>query len=152
MLQQVADVVLAPAVVTELRAGIGKPGSSVPDVPGVQIWTPADEDMDEVLRSLDAHTGERETIVLGMGGRVPPVIDEGSARRYARERGLRVSSTLAVLVSLHRRGLSTRTVGDDVALLTAIGMYLTDDLRTWTIEQVRLPEPPTLGESDALER
>ena len=137
LLHQVADVVLTPAVVRELRAGTGTPGSSVPDLPWIEIRAPASEDIDEVLHGLRANTGERETVALAQSGTVTAVIDEGPARRYARQRGLSVSSTLALLVGLHQRGLATRTVEEDLTLLDVAGMYLTEELRAWTVGQVR---------------
>jgi predicted nucleic acid-binding protein len=140
VLRQVADVILAPAVVQELRAGVDKPGNRVPDLDWIQIRVPAEGDMDEVLRAMDAHAGEQETVALAMGGTIEPVIDEGPARRYAAERGLPITGTLALLVGLHQRGLATRAVEEDLALLTAGGMYLTEDLKSWTIERVRLGE------------
>ena len=149
MLRQVADVVLAPAVVQELRAGVGKPGSRVPDLAWIEVRVPAEEDMDEVLRAMDAHAGEQETVALAMGGTIEPVIDEGPARRYAAERGLPVTGTLALLIGLHQRGLAARPVEEDLALLTAGGMYLTEDLKAWAVEQVRLAGPPGVGEEDA---
>ena len=78
-----------------------------------------------------------------------PAIDEGAARRYARERGVVTTSTLALLVRLHERGLATRPVEEDLGLLTAGGMYLTEDLKAWAVEQVRLAGPPGAEEGDA---
>ena len=151
-LGEMADVILTPAVVEELRAGAGKPGSRVPDLPWIQVRAPAAGDLDEVRLGLDAGAGERETIALGLRGTVVSVIDERPARHYAAERGVATMGTVALVVRLHERGLAMRTVEEDVALLRASGMYLTDSLEAWAVEQVQLAdrqrdqgrEPPTL--------
>jgi predicted nucleic acid-binding protein len=124
----------------------------VPELPWIQVQAPAEGHVDEVRRALHAQAGELETMALALGGRVVPVIDEGPARRYATERGLQMTSTLALLISLHRRGMVTRTVEEDLDLLIAGGMYFTEDLKAWTVEQARVSRPPGEEEGDVLGR
>jgi predicted nucleic acid-binding protein len=68
----------------------------VPDLPWIQVQVPTASEVEEVVRGLDAHDGEQETLALGLRGTVVPAIDERAARRYARERGVVTTSTLAL--------------------------------------------------------
>jgi predicted nucleic acid-binding protein len=136
-MRELADIVLAPAVVEELRAAPGTPGSGVPDLSWVQVRAPRPIDREDIGFGLAAHSGELETLALGVGGIALPVIDERPARRYAAQRGLSITGTLALLVDLHRSGRASRTVEEDLLLLQAAGMYLAEDLVASVIEQTR---------------
>ncbi|MBV9278804.1 MAG: hypothetical protein JOZ41_01865 [Chloroflexi bacterium] len=93
-----------------------------------------------------------ETLALGVDRTAVPVIDERPATRYAVERGLGTATPLAVLVDLHRRGLATRTVEEDVEALRGAGMYLTEDLIAWTIERAQASGPTGPERRDVLGR
>ncbi len=57
--------------------------------------------------TLNLGAGEREAITLAQTLRADvPLLDDGKARRAARERGLTVTGTLAVLAVAARRGLA----------------------------------------------
>ena len=84
--------------------------------------------------------GETEVIALGLELSCPVVLDDRMARLRARRAGLEITGTLGVLLRLHRLGLVSRGLEDDLELLEAADMRISPELRTVVIEVGRQDE------------
>jgi predicted nucleic acid-binding protein len=81
--------------------------------------------------------GEREVIALGLELSYPVVLDDRKARLHA---GLEITGALGVLLRLHRIGLASRGIEEDLQLLEEAGMRISPDLRMRVIEAGRQDE------------
>lgn len=123
------QVFIPPAVSTELSRGRGRPGTSVPDQPWIEVRAPRPELLAEVRHELAAGAGETEALALALelGGRL--VIDERRARMYANGKGLIHTGVLGVLSAIHARGLAARSPAQDLERLEKSGMHLSKALK-----------------------
>jgi uncharacterized protein len=78
--------------------------------------------------------GEREVIALGLEFSCPVVLDDRKARLRARRAGSEITSTLGILLRLHRIGLASRGIEEDLRMLEEAGMRISPDLRRIVIE------------------
>jgi predicted nucleic acid-binding protein len=83
------------------------------------------------LRSVEGEMtegrGERHAIALELSALI--VLDDKRARNYARRIGVRLTGTLGVLLRLHRKGLASRNLDEDLRLLEGADMRITPELR-----------------------
>ena len=84
--------------------------------------------------------GEREVIALGMELSCAVVLDDRKARLRASRVGLEITGTLGILLRLHRIGLTSRGIEEDLRLLEEAGMRISPDLRSIVIEAGRQDE------------
>ena len=119
-----ADVVIPSAVADEF--------GRVPE--RISIDDPADRTLVRLLQDR-LGAGESEVIALAeeRAGSLA-VLDDGAARREARERGLLLTGTMGVLIRAKRRGYipRVRPLVDD---LVKVGFRLSDTLYKRTLEQ-----------------
>ncbi|HET7272650.1 MAG TPA: hypothetical protein VFI90_16380 [Rubrobacter sp.] len=72
--------------------------------------------------------GEKQAIALELSALV--VLDDKQARNYARRTGVRLTDTLGVfLLRLHRTGLASRDLDEDLRLLERADMSIIPELR-----------------------
>ncbi len=84
--------------------------------------------------------GETEVIALGLELSCPVVLDDRLARLRARRAGLEITGTLGVLLRLHRLGLASRGLEEDLKLLEETDMRISSKLRRAVIEAGRRDE------------
>lgn len=130
-------VFLAVAVASELRAGIGKPGSSAPELSWVALRSAAPQVIELVRNDLAAGAGEVETLALAIELGCTALLDDAQARRYAVRKGVPFTGTLGILRDIHREGLAVRSAQEDLVQLSAAGMYLSDLLKVEFLKNVR---------------
>lgn len=78
--------------------------------------------------------GETEVIALGLELSCPVVLDDRKARLRARRAGLEITGTLGILLRLHRLGLASRNLEEDLRLLEDAGMRISPQLRQAVLE------------------
>jgi len=84
---------------------------------------------ERVESEISEGKGEKEAIALALDLSALVVLDDKRARSYARRVGLRLTGTLGVLLRLHRMGLASRTLEEDLRLLEEADMRITPELR-----------------------
>ncbi len=129
LLPELHRVFVPPAVVEELVALPGEPGSGVPEKVWVEQRAPHAETLGRVEGDLTEGRGEKEAVALALDLSALVVLDDKRARNYARRVGLRLTGTLGVLLRLHRLGLAERGLEADVALLDEADMRISPGLR-----------------------
>ena len=135
LLQQLYQVVVPEAVSKELSVHTGSPGSGVMSLGWVVHRAPGTESVRRVgSESPTVGRGEREVIALGLELSCPVVLDDRKARLRASRVGLEITGTLGVLLRLHRIGLASRGIEEDLRLLEEAGMRISPDLRRVVIE------------------
>jgi hypothetical protein len=123
-------VYLAPAVLSELRAG-AKLGVSVPeprDIDWLSLLAVRDASLMPLITDLGP--GETETIALALehpGSLV--ILDDLLGRRVALGAGLRVTGTLGLLLKAKRLGMLP-SMAEAIGELRAAGMWIGDALAT----------------------
>ena len=127
--------ILVPRAVFDEATGEPRAGADA-------IQLAADHD---ILQIVDAPTGERAqpsralgsgevaTIELAASVGGVAVLDDRDARRVARQRGLPLTGTVAILVRLRQLG-AIGSLTKTLAQLEAIGFRTTDELRAWALE------------------
>lgn len=133
-LPELHRVIAPPAVIEELVALPGEPGSELPKEEWLEQRKPEAETMRRVEGELTEGRGEKEAIAVAMDLSSLVVLDDKRARNYARQAGLRLTGTLGVLLRLHRRGFASRGLGEDIRLLEEANMRITPELRRMTLE------------------
>ena len=128
--------VIPPAVSEELLAQPTAPGGRAPRYSWMTQRSPTMSIRDRVDRELLAGAGERQAIALALTLSSWVVLDDKKARSYARQCGLRVTGTVGLLLRLHRRGLSVRTLQEDLDLLEAAGMRLSPAVRGLVLQSL----------------
>jgi predicted nucleic acid-binding protein len=135
LLRQLYRVVVPEAVSQELSVRSGSPGSGVVSLDWVEHRTPGPESVRRVGREPpNVGKGEKEAIALGQELSCPVVLDDRKARLRARRAELEVTGTLGILLRLHRIGLTSRGIDEDLVLLEKAGMRLSPNLRRMVIE------------------
>ena len=129
LLPNLHQVFVPPAVAEELVALPGEPGSSLPTERWVERRAPGAETLRRVESEISEGKGEKEAIALALDLSALVVLDDKRARSYARRVGLRLTGTLGVLLRLHRMGLASRTLEEDLRLLEEADMRITPELR-----------------------
>lgn len=138
LLRQLYQVVVPEAVSEELSAHPGSPGGGVVSLGWVEHRAPGPESVRRVRREPPTvGRGESEVIALGLDLSCPVVLDDRKARLRARRVGLEITGTLGVLLRLHRSGLTSRGIEEDLRLLEEAGMRISPDLRSTVIEAGR---------------
>jgi hypothetical protein len=127
--------VLPGAVAEELSARSDAPGSGVVTLDWVSRRAPGAESVRRVGREPPAvGRGETEVIALGLELSCSVVLDDRKARLRARRVGLEITGTLGVLLRLHRLGIASRRLEEDLRLLEEVGMRISPGLRRAVLE------------------
>lgn len=135
LLRQLYRVVVPEAVSEELSARPGAPGSGVISLDWVEPRAPDARSVRRVRREPPAvGRGETEVIALGMELSCPVVLDDRKARLRARRAELEITGTLGILLRLHRLGLASRGLEEDLRLLEETGMRITPELRRMVLD------------------
>lgn len=129
LLPELHRVLVPPAVVEELVALPGEPGSGLPAEEWVERRAPRAETLRRVESEMTEGRGEKEAIALALALSALVVLDDKRARSYARRVGLRLTGTLGVLLRLHRSNLASRDLEEDLRLLEEADMRITPELR-----------------------
>jgi uncharacterized protein len=141
LLEQLYQVVVPEAVSKELSVHPGSPGSGVMSLGWVVHRAPGPESVRWVRSEPPTvGRGEREVIALGLELSCLVVLDDRKARLRASRVGLEITGTLGVLLRLHRIGLASRGIEEDLRLLEEAGMRISPDLRRIVIEAGRQDE------------
>jgi predicted nucleic acid-binding protein len=141
LLQQLYQVVVPEAVSKELSGHPGSPGSGVMSLGWVVHRAPGTESVRRVgSEPPTVGRGEREVIALGLELSCSVVLDDRKARLRASRVGLEITGTLGILLRLHRIGLTSRGIEEDLRLLEEAGMRISPDLRSIVIEAGRKDE------------
>jgi uncharacterized protein len=141
LLRQVYQVMVPVAVSEEFSAHPGSPGSGVMSLGWVVQRAPGTESARRVRSGPPTvGRGEREVIALGLEFSCPVVLDDRKARLRARRVGSEITGTLGVLLRLHRIGLASRGIEEDLRMLEEAGMRISPDLRRIVIEAGRQGE------------
>ncbi len=128
-------VVLPRAVAEELSARPDASGSGVVSLDWVSHRAPLAESVRRVGREPPAvGRGETEDIALGLELSCLVVLDDRKARLRTRRVGLEITGTLGVLLRLHRLGLASRRLEEDLRLLEEVGMRISPGLRRAVLE------------------
>lgn len=133
-LPELHDVFVPPAVVEEVVALPGEPGSAIPERDWVERRAPRAETLRRVEGEMTEGRGEKEAIALALDLSALIVLDDKRARGYARRVGLRLTGTLGVLLRLHRLGLASRSIEEDLRLLQEADMRITLELRRMVLD------------------
>lgn len=141
LLPELHQVLVPPAVVEEVVALPGEPGSGLPAEEWVERWVPRPETLRRVESEMTEGRGEKEAIALALDLSALIVLDDKRARSYARRVGLRLTGTLGVLLRLHRLGLASRGLEEDLRLLERADMRITPELRRMVLEARREGKP-----------
>ncbi len=138
LLQQLYRVVVPGAVSEELSARPDSPSSGVVSLDWMVHRASSAEGVRRVRREPPTvGRGETEVIALGLELSCPVVLDDRMARLRARRAELEITGTLGVLLRLHRSGLTSRGLEDDLELLEAADMRISPKLRRAVIEAGR---------------
>ena len=126
---------LVPRAVFD-EATVGQlPGADAIRLPAaqhaIQIVDPPTEQGAQPSLALGA--GELATIELAASVGGVAVLDDRDARRVARQRGLPLTGTMAILVRLRQVG-AIGSLAETLAQLDAMGFRTTDELRVWALE------------------
>ncbi|MGH3087181.1 MAG: hypothetical protein ACRDSJ_07675 [Rubrobacteraceae bacterium] len=133
-LPELHRVLVPPAVVEELAALPGEPGSGLPTEEWFERWAPGIETLRRVEGELTEGKGEKEAIAVALDLSALVVLDDKHARNYARRVGVRLTGTLGVLLRLHRLGLASRGLEEDLQLLEEADMRITPELRRMVLD------------------
>lgn len=134
LLPELHRVLVPPAVIEELVALPGEPGSGLPAEEWVERRAPRAETLRKVEGEMTEGRGEKEAIALALDLSALIVLDDKRARSYARRVGVRLTGTLGVLLRLHRMGLASRDLKEDLRLLEGADMRITPDLRRMVLD------------------
>ena len=112
-----------------VERGRGKPGSEeVARARWIEMRDVSDQLAVEILRR-EMGPGEAEAIVLARELEADLVlIDDEKPREVARQLGLKVAGTIAILVKAWRTGLLTRNPVDVALEMRAKGVWISDEL------------------------
>lgn len=134
LLPELHRVLVPPAVVAELVALPGEPGSGLPTEKWVERQAPEAKTLRRVEGELTEGKGEKEAIALALDLSALIVLDDKRARNYARRVSLRLTGTMGVLLRLHRLGLASRSIEEDLRLLEEADMRITPELRRMALD------------------
>ena len=95
LLPELHEVFVPPAVVEEVIALPGEPGSAVPEKEWVELRAPRAETLRKVEGEMTEGRGEKEAIALALDLSALIVLDDKRARSYARRVGLRLPALWA---------------------------------------------------------
>lgn len=135
LLRSIYRVFLPGAVRNELSARPDSPGSEAVSLEWVEGRTVGTEEVRRVQQEPPAiGKGETEVIALGLELSCPVVLDDRKARLRARRAGLEITGTLGIVLRLHRLGLASRKLEDDLRLLEQAGMRISPELRRMMLD------------------
>lgn len=135
LLRSLYRVVTPEAVRDELSARPDSPGGEAVSLEWVEGRTAGAEEVRLVQQEPPAiGKGETEVIALGLELSCPVVLDDRKARLRARRAGLEITGTLGIVLRLHRLGLASRKLEDDLRLLEQAGMRISPELRRTMID------------------
>ncbi len=134
LLPDLHRVLVPPAVIEELVALPGEPGSDLPAEGWVEQRAPGVEPLRRVEREMTEGRGEKEAIALALELSALVVLDDKRARNYARRVRLRLTGTLGMLLRVHRLNLASRGLEEDLRLLEAADMRITPALRRMVLD------------------
>ena len=141
LLSELHQVFVPPAVVEEVIALPGEPGSRIPEEEWVEQRAPRTATLRKIESEMTEGRGEKEAIALALDLSALIVLDDKRARSYARRVGLRLTGTLGVLLRLHSMGLASRNLEEDLRLLEEADMRITPELRQMVLDaKVRTQE------------
>lgn len=134
LLLELHQVLVPPAVVEEVTALPGEPGSRLPEEEWVERCAPRAETLRKVESEMTEDRGEKEAIALALDLSALIVLADKRARNYARRVGLRLTGTLSLVLRLHRLGLASRGLEEDLRLLEESDMRITPELRQMALD------------------
>lgn len=129
LLPELHQVLVPPAVVEEVIALPGEPGSGIPEEEWVERRAPRVGTLRKIESEMTEGRGEKEAIALALDLSALIVLDDKRARNYARRVGLRLTGTLGLVLRLHHLGLASRSLEEDLRLLEEADMRITPELR-----------------------
>lgn len=129
LLPELHQVFVPSAIVEEVIALPGEPGSGIPEEEWVEQRAPRTETLRKIESEMTEGRGEKEAIALAIDLSALIVLDDKRARNYARRVGLRLTGTLGLVLRLHRLGLASRRLEEDLRLLEEADMRITPELR-----------------------
>ena len=133
-LPELHRILVPPAVIEELVALRGEPGSGLPTEGWVERQAPRAETLRKVEGEMTEGRGEKEAIALALDLSALVVLDDKRARDYAHRVGVQLTGTLGVLLRLHRTGLASRNLEEDLHLLEGADMRITPELRGMVLD------------------
>lgn len=134
LLPELHQVLVPPAVVEEVIALPEEPGSGIPEEEWVERRAPRTETLRKIESEMTEGRGEKEAIALALDLSALIVLDDKRARNYARRVGLRLTGTLGLVLRLHRLGLASRSLEEDLRLLEEADMRITPELRQMALD------------------
>ena len=138
LLRMLYKVVLPEAVSQELSARPNLPGSRVVSLGWISNRLPDAEIVRRVRAEPPAvGRGETEVVALGLELSCLVVLDDRKARLRARRASLEITGTLGVLLRLHRLGLTSQDLEEDLRLLEDADMRISPELRRTVLEAAR---------------
>lgn len=120
---------ITPQVIRELQAKPNAAGSGVPASGVLELRSPQTNNLTKLQAEFAAGLGEMASIAVAMELDAWVVLDDKPARLFAQAKGLKLVGTLGVLLRLHRANFHKRTLRDDVDLLQAAGMHLSEKVK-----------------------
>lgn len=134
LLPELHQVLVPPTVVEEVIALPGEPGGGLPDEAWIEQRAPRADTLRRVESDMTEGRGEKEAIALALDLSALIVLDDKRARNYARRIGLRLTGTLGLVIRLHRLGLASRDLEEDLRLLEEADMRTTPELRQMVLD------------------
>ena len=129
LVENLHETFIPPDVTAELTHYPERFGAGVPSLLWITERSPSLTNLQGVKRELMAGVGAQAAIALALDLSALLVTDDGKARRYALDRGMRLTGTLGILVRLHLLGWATRSIVEDLDTLVQNKMRLSDELR-----------------------
>lgn len=134
LLSELHQVFVPPAVVEEVMALPGEPGSRILEEEWVERLTPKAETLRKIESKMTEGRGEKEAIALALDLSALVVLDDKQARNYARHFGLRLTGTIGLVLRLHHLGLASWSLEEDLQLLEKADMRITPALRKMVLD------------------
>ncbi len=124
--------VLVPRAVFDEATVDPRPGADAIRLAGERNWIAIVDSVIEPSErtSLSLGAGEVATIALAESVAGVAVLDDRDARRVARQRGISLTGTVAILVRLGQIG-AIASLADVLVELESIGFRATEELRAW---------------------
>lgn len=129
-LPKLFEVIVPPAVSAELAVKPKQPGAKTLSREWLSVRSPSEATLMRVERELGAGAGENAAVALALDMAATVVTDDLKARRFARHLGLSIVGMLGIVMTLHRQGLASRALAEELALLERHGMWLSERLKS----------------------
>ncbi len=130
------EVIITPDVAAELSVPGDKAGSKVASLPWVREQVPEQSFVQTVQQESYLGRGETSVLALGLQLALPVVLDDFAARRFASQKGLGLTGTLGILLKFHLEKVTTRSLEQDLQMLSEFGMFVSEELKSYLIGQL----------------